>query len=185
MVYHSGYDPAVTEGAYAPNGQGVDRLIRACLDHGIGPTGNVYAELGSTWRNVMTDPLEAQHVIGKLLKYLGPDRILWGTDSIWYGSPQDQITAFRALTISEQLQTQEGYPALTDEIKAKILGLNAAALYGIDPAATRCAIDEDDLASLKRQAAAEGIAPRTFRAYGPRTRRELFAFLRARDGRPG
>ena len=185
VVYHSGYDPAVTEGPYDPNGQGMDRLIRACLDAGIGPTGNVYAELGSTWRNVMTRPLEAQHVIGKLLKHLGPDRIVWGTDSIWYGSPQDQITAFRALTISDQLQTQEGYPALTAEIKAKILGLNAAALYGIDPAATRCTIEEDDLAGLRQEALAEGTAGRTFRAYGPRTRRELFSFLRARDGRPG
>jgi predicted TIM-barrel fold metal-dependent hydrolase len=185
VVYHSGYDPAVTEGPYDPDGLGIDRLIRACLDGGIGPTDNVYAELGSTWRNVMTSPLEAQHVIGKLLLHLGPDRILWGTDSIWYGTPQDQITAFRALTISQQLQDQHGYPALTDEIKAKILGLNAAALYGIDPGATRCAIEEDDLAGLRRQALAEGTAGRSFRGYGPRTRREFFDFLRVRGGRPG
>ena len=133
----------------------------------------------------MTDPVQSQHVIGKLLTYLGPDRILWGTDSIWYGSPQDQIAAFRALTISTQLQDQEGYPALTAEVKAKILGLNAAALYGIDPAATRCAIEADDLSGLRRRALAEGTAGATFRGYGPRSRRELFAFLRARDGRPG
>jgi hypothetical protein len=179
IVYHSGYETEVTEGAYSPTGQGIDRLIKSCIDHGIGPGGNVWAELGSTWRNVMTNTVEAQHTIGKLLKQLGPDRIVWGTDSIWYGSPQDQITAFRALTISEELQEQEGYPALTDEIKAKILGLNAAALYGIDPDETRCAIDEDDVARLKRDARAAGVRPR-FRAYGPQTRRELFAFLRDR-----
>jgi hypothetical protein len=185
VVYHSGWDSDVTEGPYDPDGQGIDRLIRSCDEHGIGPTGNVWAELGSTWRGVMTDPVQAQHVIGKLLAALGPDRILWGTDSIWYGSPQDQITAFRALTISEELQEKHGYPALSDEIKAKILGLNAAALYGIDPDARRCAIDEDDLAEAKRRAAAERRPRRSFRAMGPRTRRELFAFLRARDGRPG
>ena len=30
----------------------------------------------------------------------GEDNVLWGTDSIWYGSPQDQIQAFRAFQIS-------------------------------------------------------------------------------------
>ena len=185
VVYHSGYDTAVTEGVYDPDGLGIDRLIRACIDNDIGPDGNVYAELGSTWRNVMTDPIQSQHVIGKLLRYLGPDRILWGTDSIWYGSPQDQITAFRALTISEQMQQDHLYPALTDEVKAKILGLNAAALYGIDVDATRCAIDEGALSRARRQARAEGSAGHTFREYGPKTRREFIAFLRSRNGRPG
>src|SRR5687768_6302949 len=137
VVYHSGWESDTTEADYDPDGQGIDRLIRACLDNGIGPTGNVYAELGSTWRGVMTDPVQSQHVIGKLLLHLGADRIVWGTDSIWYGTPQDQITAFRALTISQQMQDDFGYPALTEEIKAKILGLNAAALYGIDVEATR------------------------------------------------
>jgi hypothetical protein len=118
------------------------------------------------------------------MRYLGPNRLLWGTDSIWYGTPQDQITAFRALTIPTAMQEMYGYPDLTAENRAAIFGLNAAALYGIDVGATRCRIDEDDIASLKRRAQAEGRPP-TFRAYGPRTRRELFAFLRARDGRPG
>jgi predicted TIM-barrel fold metal-dependent hydrolase len=187
IAYHSGWEQGVTEGAYDPAGQGIDRLIKACLDNGIGPTGNVYAELGSTWRGLMTSPDQAQHAIGKLLAHLGPDRILWGTDSIWYGSPQDQIAAMRAFTISQQLQDLHGYPAMTDEIRAKIFGLNAAAVYGVDPAATRCAIAEDDLAMLKRRAAAEAHdrpIPRP-KAYGPQTRRELFAFLRERGGRPG
>jgi hypothetical protein len=185
VVYHSGYETEVTEGPYDPDGQGIDRLIRTCEMNGIGPSDNVYAELGSTWRNVMTDPTQAQHVIGKLLKHLGADRIVWGTDSIWYGSPQDQITAFRALSISEQMQDDHGYPALTAEVKAKILGLNAAALYGIDIEATRCAIDEGDLAQLRRQLRDEGTAMPDFRAYGPATRREFFSFLRSRGGRPG
>ena len=185
VVYHSGWESDTTEGEYDPDGQGIDRLIRACLDNGIDKTGNVYAELGSTWRGVMTDPVQSQHVIGKLLLHLGPDRIVWGTDSIWYGTPQDQITAFRALTISQEMQDDFGYPALTEEIKAKILGLNAAALYGIDVDATRCAIDEGDLARMRRQALAEGTTGRTFRDYGPRTRREFFSFLRSRGGRPG
>ncbi|HZO13496.1 MAG TPA: amidohydrolase family protein, partial [Polyangiaceae bacterium] len=139
-VYHSAYETNVTEAEYDPMGLGVDRLIKACADHGIGPTGNVYAELGSTWRQLMTDMTQAAHVIGKLLMALGEDRILWGTDSIWYGTPQDQIMAFRAFQIPEAMQDQFGYPAITDQIRRKIFGLNAAALYGIDPDAVRCEI---------------------------------------------
>ena len=58
--------------------------------------------------------------------------MLWGTDSLWYGSPQDQIQAFRAFEISPELQERYGYPALTPEVKRKILGGNALALYGVD-----------------------------------------------------
>ena len=179
LVYHSAWEQDVTEGPYDPDGQGIDRLIASCAAHP-----NVYAELGSTWRGLMNDPVQAQHVLGKLLVHLGAERILWGTDSIWYGSPQDQLTAFRALQISPELQEQHGYPAITDEIRARILGLNAAALYGIDPEATRCAIADDDLSRARRRALAEGARP-SFRAYGPTTRREFFAFLRARGGAPG
>ena len=61
----------------------------------------------------MGDPTEAAHALGKLLKHVGPNRVLWGTDSIWYGSPQDQIQAFRAFQISREFQDRYGYPALT------------------------------------------------------------------------
>ena len=73
----------------------------------------MYAELGSTWRIVMGSPDEAAHVLGKLLVAVGEDNVLWGTDSIWYGSPQDQIQAFRAFEISAEFQERFGYPALT------------------------------------------------------------------------
>jgi hypothetical protein len=76
-------------------------------------------------------------VLGKLLAAVGEDRILWGTDSIWYGSPQEQIAAFRAFEISAAFQQDFGYPALTAQAKAKIFGLNAATAYGIDPETIR------------------------------------------------
>ena len=87
----------------------------------------MYAELGSTWRAVMGDPDQAAHVLGKLLVAVGEDNIVWGTDSIWYGSPQDQIEAFRAFEITAEFQERFGYPELTAERKAKILGLNRRA----------------------------------------------------------
>ena len=37
----------------------------------------------------MNDPNPSQHYIGKLLKYLGPDNIVWGTDCILTRQPAD------------------------------------------------------------------------------------------------
>ena len=68
----------------------------------------MYAELGSTWRFLMRDPEQAAHGIGKLLKHVGPDNVLWGTDSIWYGSPQDQIQAFRTFQIAPEFREKHG-----------------------------------------------------------------------------
>src|SRR5215211_7954081 len=124
VVYHSGFELGVTEGPYtdAAANVGVNRLITTAKENDIGKGGNVFAELGSTWRLVMSDPTQAAHVLGKLLRQFGEDRVIWGTDSIWYGSPQDQIQAFRAFEITPQFQEQFGYPALTPAVKEKILG---------------------------------------------------------------
>lgn len=61
--------------------------------HGNCP--NVYAEIGSTWRDSMNNINASSHLIGKLIYYVGPRRVVWGTDSLWYGSPQAVITGFR------------------------------------------------------------------------------------------
>jgi predicted TIM-barrel fold metal-dependent hydrolase len=135
IVYHSGYErnPVGQEGPLDERTPyGVDRLVLSARQAGIGHDGNIYAELGSTWFLMLRRPFEAAHVMGKLLKQFGPNRILWGTDSTWYGSPQSLIDAFRAFTIPKWMQDKFGYPALTDDIKDRILGRNAAALYGID-----------------------------------------------------
>lgn len=140
LVYHSGYESGEGSIDDRPD-EGVNRLLSSVRAAGIGPGDNVYAELGSTWRRAMTDVDDAAHLLGKLLLTFGEDRILWGTDSLWYGSPQDQIQAFRTFQISDEFQERFGYPALTDEIKAKILGQNALALHGIDPADVGCRTD--------------------------------------------
>jgi predicted TIM-barrel fold metal-dependent hydrolase len=189
LTYHSGYETSYREDhAFNPaetTPAGVDRLIKGVLDAGVpaGPGGNVFAELGSTWRHLMTKPTEAAHVLGKLLKHLGEDRVLWGTDSVLTGSPQEQLVAFRAFQIPESLQAQHGYPALTPEVKRKILGLNAAAVYGVDVAATRCKIDADSLAQLKmaRRDDPRAVPIPREKSYGPRTRREYLAFLKWDD----
>jgi hypothetical protein len=139
VVYHSGFDVDGVEGPYDPdNDQGVDRLVTSLRAAGLGPGQNVAAELGSTWRTVMGSPDQAAHVLGKLLVAVGEDNLVWGTDSIWYGSPQDQIEAFRSFEISPEYQERFGYPALTPELKAKVLGLNSARIYGVEPEVDPC-----------------------------------------------
>ena len=95
---------------------------------------NTYAEIGTTWASaIVTFPTLAAHLMGQLLKFFGPDRVVFGSDSVWYGSPQWQIEALWRFQIPEAMQKQYGYPALTVETKRKILGLNSARLYGIKP----------------------------------------------------
>src|ERR1700741_2623793 len=95
LIYHSGFVSSVKEGPYDPfpARDGMDTLIRSLQENGVKPGANVYAELGSTWRFLMRDPEQAAHAMGKLIAHCGPDNVLWGTDSVWYGSPQDQIVA--------------------------------------------------------------------------------------------
>lgn len=81
-------------------------LIRSLVENAVKPNSNVYAELGSTWRFLMREPESAAHAMGKLLKYCGPDNVLWGTDST--GSPQDQIQAFRTFQISRESGNHAG-----------------------------------------------------------------------------
>ena len=176
-IYHSGFESGGGEDSYqeATKDQGVNRLITSLRDAGIGPGSNVCAEIGSTWRAVMGAPNQAAHVLGKLLLHVGEDNVLWGTDSIWYGSPQDQIQAFRAFEITPEFQDRYGYPALTPAIKAKILGLNAARVYGVDPTtATRC-----DLSATEREELRLALV--TNATFGPRTRAEVLAHQRAHD----
>ena len=94
---------------------------------------NVYAVLNQVWGHLITRPTEAAHVLGKLLRHVGEDNVLWGTESVFYGGPAPQIEAFRNFQIPPALRAQYGYPELTPERKAKILGLNAARVFCIQP----------------------------------------------------
>jgi predicted TIM-barrel fold metal-dependent hydrolase len=165
VVYHSGAEIEVVEGPYDPRGGGIDRLVASLDDAGIEPGGNVYAELGWTWRSKMGNVDDAAHLLGKLLVAVGEDNVLWGTDSIWAGTPQDQIQAFRTFSISEAFQERYGYPALTDEIKHKILWRNAARLYDLDVPRQPCRPDAAETEGLRRDLGRR----RGNRTYGPRT----------------
>jgi len=176
VVFHSGFERATHEGPYDPARatRGTNSLLAALDRHGIPPNANVYCELGTTWREVLSSPDQAAHVLGKLLTRVGEDRVLWGTDAIWYGSPQPQIMAMRAFEITPEYQQRFGYPALTPERKRKIFGANAARLFGLDPAAAYCA-PSDPLTAARPAATAlhdSGLVD-PWRARGPLTRRQV------------
>ena len=156
IVYHSALfagsgsaSQAPPEGPFDPidpHPLGVNALIKSVLDAGLtpGPKMNVYGETGG-YSSIMTDLTQSQHFFGKLMKYLGTDNVCWGTNGP-VDPVQPQIDAFRALEIPPSMQDQFGYPPLgpsTPEGRAnqdKILGLNAARVYGVDPEARRCSV---------------------------------------------
>ena len=177
IVYHAGFLPARGEGPLnAENPTGVDDLVNSLRANGIAPNSNVYAELGTTWRMVMRNPEVAAHLLGKLLVHVGENNVLWGTDSIWYGSPQDQIQAFRTFQISKEFQERFGYPALGPELKRRVFGLNGARVYGLKPEALRPRLDRDSVGRVRAEY--RPIAAPSFETHGPQTRRQFLALRR-------
>ena len=127
---------------------------------------NIYMELGSTFGQlVTTNPTACAHLIGQLIDTFGSDHVLWGTDSIWYGTPQWQIEAFRRFEIPQALVDRHGYAPLTREVKERIFGLNAARVFGVDVNAKRNEIPKDYLSRVKMSYRDEGGAP-SHRWYG-------------------
>ncbi len=176
LIYHSGFVTTRPEGPYDPGrSDGIDALVTSLRAAGLGHGSNVYAELGSTWRFLMRDPDSAAHVLGKLLTQLGEDNVLWGTDSIWYGSPQDQIQAFRTFQIAEALRERHGYPELTSQSRRKIFGLNALRLYPVPDDVLTLHLPRDRVAQAREEY--RNRPDPAFETYGPKTRRE---FLRLR-----
>ena len=185
VVYHAAWDPSQVEGPYNPDALvGVDTVLAALDRHGVEPNENVWVDVAAMWRQLLTVPDEAAHALGKLLKRVGEHRVMWGTDSIWFGSPQAQIMAMRAFEITPQFQEVYGYPALTSELKQGVFGLNAASLFGVDAHAVRCGISGDPVKTTSAEAAAlrnDGVLDSAWTPRGPVTRREMIRWLSSLD----
>ena len=176
LIYHSGYVAGQKEGPYdAKKSDGIDALVTSLQANGVKPGSNVYAELGSTWRFLMRDPDSAAHAMGKLLRHCGVDNVLWGTDSIWYGSPQDQIQAFRTFRIAPELREKHGYPEITAALRAKVFGLNALKVYSLPEDVVKQHVR--DRVALERETYRAERPDPAFVTYGPKTRREFLNLL--------
>jgi predicted TIM-barrel fold metal-dependent hydrolase len=127
---------------------------------------NIYMELGSTFGQLATtNPTACAHLLGQVIGAFGADHVLWGTDSIWYGTPQWQIEAFRRFEIPDALVQKHGYAPLTRPVKEQIFGLNAARLFNVDVSAKRNEIPKDYLSQMKLSYLDEGPDP-SHRWYG-------------------
>lgn len=99
---------------------------------------NVYCEIGSSFGLLAIEhPAMCQHLMGKNIKYYGVDHVIWGTDCLWWGSPQWAIDLWKRFQFTDEMCERFGYQKLTKEDKAKVFGLNAARIYGIDVNAVR------------------------------------------------
>ncbi len=167
LVYHSGFRSAASvEDVFAQTGQ-IPWTSEFCRMKQAEPgITNIYMELGSTFGQlVITHPEICAHLLGEIIASFGADHVLWGTDSIWYGTPQWQIEAFRRFHIPDRLIEQKGYRPLTRDVKGQIFGLNAARIFGIDVEATRNGFPADYLSRIKMSYQQEGPEP-SHRFYG-------------------
>lgn len=93
---------------------------------------NVYLALSGTAGNYLVAPRKFEFQLGQMLQECGSEKLLWGSEAALYGSPQPYLAAFADMQIPDELQGGWGYPAITEEDKANILGRNFARLMGID-----------------------------------------------------
>jgi predicted TIM-barrel fold metal-dependent hydrolase len=134
---------------------------------------NVYGEVGTAFANsAVANPRFAAALMGTLIKGMGFDHVVWGTDSVWYGSPQWQIEAFRRLEIPADMAQKHGFAPLgaaDGAVKSAIFGYNSARLYKLDLRAELPLIGQDKLAAART--ASLHTANRSNLAYGYVARR--------------
>jgi predicted TIM-barrel fold metal-dependent hydrolase len=130
---------------------------------------NVYAEVGTAFATcAVADPRFAAAFIGTLVRGMGADHVVWGTDSVWYGSPQWQIEAMRRLEIPADMQRKHTFAPLGPAdglVKTAIFSGNSARLYTIGVQAAQGAITTDKIAAIKAEYVAMG-GTRTNARYG-------------------
>ncbi len=127
---------------------------------------NVYGDLGQIFaQSTVADPRVCAAMMGQLVKGLGADHVVWGSDAVWTGSPQWQIEALRRLEIPEDMQKKYGLKPLgaaDGSVKSAILGETNARLYKYE---RRAALATDRLATMKAEYEQAGPARSNLR-YG-------------------
>ena len=167
LVYHSGFRGAASiDQIFAKTGE-IPWTTEFCRMKEREPgISNIYMELGSTFAQLVTTyPLICAHLLGQIIRAFGVDHVLWGTDSIWYGTPQWQIEAFRRFQIPDEVIEKHHYHSLDRRTKEQVFGLNAAKIFEIDVEAKRNAVPDDALGRLRMSYLEEGPEP-SHRVYG-------------------
>src|SRR5580704_14391662 len=163
LVYHSAYrwvggNPAEAMAEFDKTGRSswTSDLAEIPEKYGVH---NVYGDLGQIFAwTAVAQPRLAAALMGMLVKGLGTDRIVWGTDAVWTGAPQWQIEGLRRLEIPEDMQQKYGFKPLgpaDGELKTAIFSGNSARLYGLEPQHAEL-MRQDGLATLKAAYQANG-----------------------------
>ncbi len=150
VIYHSGYrfagggtpEEGMAEWDRTGRSSWVSDLAEIPEKYGVG---NVYGDLGQifAWTTVAQPRLGAA-VMGTLIRGLGADHVVWGTDAVWTGAPQWQIEALRRLEIPEDMRKQHGFAPLgpaDGPVKTAIFGGNSARIYDYRRTAARDRVD--------------------------------------------
>ncbi len=172
IIYHAGFnvlmptEVAVTALEEKGRVEWVSDLAAIPEKFGVS---NVFAEVGSSFGiSTIMSPRFCAGMMGVLVEGFGHENVFWGTDSVWYGSPQWQIEAFRRMELPQDLQDKFGWKPLGDAdgpVKRAILGLNAARHYGMDVEAKQAEFASDKITAFRKEYKAAG-AERSNLAYG-------------------
>lgn len=93
---------------------------------------NVYLSLSAVMTHYLLAPRLMQEHLGKLLMYVGAEKLLWGSEAAAAGPPEPYIRLLLDCEIPDDLREGYGYPQFTMSDKEKILGLNFARIMGVD-----------------------------------------------------
>jgi uncharacterized protein len=140
LVYHSAYrwvggSPADGMAEFETTGRSSWTSDLAEIPEKYGVS-NVYGDLGQIFAwTAVAEPRLAAALMGMLVKGLGPDHVVWGTDAVWTGAPQWQIEGLRRLEIPEDMQKKYGFKPLgpaDGPVKSAIFAGNTARLYNME-----------------------------------------------------
>lgn len=111
---------------------------------------NVYANFEITANLLLVQPRKFAKVLGEMLLWAGPDRILFASGCV-LNHPQPVIEAFWDYQFPDDMREEYGYPELTAEVKRKILGENALRMLGRDPEQVKQDTMDDEWARAKKE----------------------------------
>ncbi len=172
VIYHAGYrhvgegaDPAEAMAEFDRTGRSAWVSDLADIPE-IYDVTNVYADLGQLFANsTVAEPRLAAALLGILIRGMGADHVVWGTDAVWTGSPQWQIEGLRRLEIPEDMQRRYRFTKLgpaDGPVKTAIFSGNSARLYSF---AQHASLQGDRFAAIRAQYEAAGPARSNLR-YG-------------------
>jgi len=171
VVYHSGYrhvggSPAEAMAEWEKTGRSSWVSDLAEIPEKYGVT-NVYGDLGQLFAYTsVAQPRLAAALMGTLVRGLGADHVIWGTDAVWTGSPQWQIEGLRRLEIPEDMQKAFGFAPLgppDGKVKRGIFAENGFRIFGYDHHAELAT--PDHFAMIKQGYLQQGAEPSNLR-YG-------------------